>query len=86
MAKSAQIRARTDAATKREAEKVLDELGLTPSAAINMFYRQIVMRRALPFAAELPNETTAAAIEEARASEALIEGEDLLSSHSELFG
>jgi addiction module RelB/DinJ family antitoxin len=52
--KDAQIRARVDAELKEDAEKVLDSLGLTPSAAINMYYRQIVHRRAIPFEVALP--------------------------------
>lgn len=66
MAKDAQIRARADAELKREAEEVLESLGLTPSAAINMFYRQIVHRRAIPFDVALPEEEGK---EEARPSE-----------------
>lgn len=77
MTRSAQIRARADARTKHEAEKILQELGISPSAAINMFYRQIVMRRALPFSIEVPNERTRAAIDEARAGEAVTAAPDL---------
>ncbi|MGD8870516.1 MAG: type II toxin-antitoxin system RelB/DinJ family antitoxin [Gemmatimonadota bacterium] len=54
MTKDAQIRARADAELKEEAEAILESLGLTPSAAINMFYRQIVHRRAIPFDVALP--------------------------------
>lgn len=54
MTKDAQIRARADAQLKEEAEAILESLGLTPSAAINMFYRQIVHRRAIPFDVALP--------------------------------
>lgn len=54
MAKDAQIRARVDADLKEAAEKVLDALGLTATAAINMLYRQIVHRRAIPFEVSLP--------------------------------
>lgn len=56
MAKDAQIRARTDADLKREAEEILEALGLTPTAAINMLYRQIVHRQAIPFDVALPDE------------------------------
>jgi DNA-damage-inducible protein J len=55
MAKDAQIRARVDADLKEEAEGVLDSLGLSPTAAINMFYRQIVHRRGIPFDVALPS-------------------------------
>jgi addiction module RelB/DinJ family antitoxin len=54
MPKDAQIRARIDADLKDQAEEVLESLGLTASAAINMFYRQIVHRRAIPFDVALP--------------------------------
>lgn len=69
MGKTAQIRARADADTKRRAEEILDELGLNPSTAINMFYRQIVLRGGLPFSPELPNAETRAANEQARSGE-----------------
>ena len=77
MAKTVQIRARTDPKTKRRAEEILEELGVSPSTAINMFYRQIVMRGALPFPVEVPNAATKAAIDETRSGEGLLEGEDL---------
>jgi len=61
MAKQAQIRARTDAELKEQAEEILDSLGLTPSAAINMFYKQIVHRRAIPFEIAIPSREDRAA-------------------------
>jgi addiction module RelB/DinJ family antitoxin len=42
-------RSRIDSELKREAESVLDEIGLTPRAALEMFYAQIVKLRGLPF-------------------------------------
>ena len=77
MPKSVQIRARAEADTKREAEEILGELGLTPSAAINLFYRQIIMRRALPFPVEVPNDLTQVAVEQARSGEGVVEAKDL---------
>jgi addiction module RelB/DinJ family antitoxin len=44
-----QLRYRIDSRLKKKAERVLDELGCDPSAAISMFYAQIVRARALPF-------------------------------------
>jgi DNA-damage-inducible protein J len=76
-AKTAQVRARTDPRIKKEAEKILDELGLNPSTAINMFYSQIVLRRGLPFPVEVPNAATREAMEEARSGAKLIRGKDL---------
>lgn len=47
------IRARVEPKLKREAEKVLRELGLGASEAISLYYAQIAHRRALPFAVTL---------------------------------
>ena len=77
MSKTVQIRARTDAETKEGAEKILEELGVSASAAINMFYRQIILRRGLPFPVESPNAETRAAIEQARSGEGVIAASDL---------
>jgi DNA-damage-inducible protein J len=56
--KTAMIRARTTSKVKKEAEKVFTQLGLTPTDAINIFYRQVSLRHGLPFAVEIPNELT----------------------------
>jgi addiction module RelB/DinJ family antitoxin len=45
-----QINVRIDAATKAQAEAVLSKIGLAPSDAIRMLYRQVIMRQGLPFA------------------------------------
>ena len=46
---TAQLTARIERRLKAEAETVLSELGLTPAAAVSMFYAQIVKLRGLPF-------------------------------------
>ena len=61
MAKTAMIRARTEPEVKKKAERVLKAMGLTPTAAITMFYHQIIREGGLPFQ---PNATTVAAIRE----------------------
>ena len=71
MAKTDTIRARVEPELKREAESVLKALGLNASEAITLFYRQVALRRGLPFAIRLPNATTRAAMR------AALEGEDL---------
>ena len=40
---------RIDENIKREAENVFDKIGLTMSAAINVFFRQAVRAQAIPF-------------------------------------
>ena len=49
MAKSEMIRARVEPALKHEAEAVLDKLGMTPTEAITLFYKQVTLYRGLPF-------------------------------------
>ena len=38
-----------DPELKRQAEAVLEEIGMKPRAALELFYKQIVKRRAIPF-------------------------------------
>jgi DNA-damage-inducible protein J len=71
MAKTALITARIDPELKRETEEVLDEIGLTTSQAITLFFRQISLRKGLPFAVAMPNSETARAIENALAGREL---------------
>lgn len=46
---SAIAKSRIDPELKRQAEAVLKEIGLKPRAALELFYQQIVKRRAIPF-------------------------------------
>ncbi len=77
MAKTETIRARVEPELKQEAEAVLKALGLNASEAITMFYRQVALRRALPFEVKLPNQTTRAAIHDALEGKNLTEWVDL---------
>ena len=58
MARSAMIRARTEPALKIEAEGIFHKLGLTASEAINILFRQVTLRKGMPFDVALPNKTT----------------------------
>ena len=64
MAKSEMIRARVEPALKHNAEAVLDKLGMTPTEAITLFYRQVTLYRGLPFPVRIPNAATRKAIRE----------------------
>lgn len=77
MAKTETIRARVEPELKREAEAVLKALGLNASEAITLFYRQVALRRGLPFEIKLPNKTTRAAIRDALEGRDLTEWSDL---------
>ena len=46
---SAVAKSRIDPELKRQAEAVLEEIGLKPRAALELFYKQIIKRRAIPF-------------------------------------
>lgn len=54
MAATSTVSVRMDAALKENAEQILNELGISASGAVQMFYRQIVLRRGMPFELTLP--------------------------------
>ena len=58
MAKTEMIRARMEPELKRGAEAIFDVLGLSPTEAITLFYKQVTLRRGLPFSVEIPNAET----------------------------
>jgi len=58
MNKTAMIRARTEPNLKQEVERIFKELGLTVTEAINLFFRQIRLRKGLPFEVSIPNKKT----------------------------
>jgi DNA-damage-inducible protein J len=65
MAKTAMIRARTEPSLKNEVDGILEKLGMTSSEAINMFYRQVKLRKGLPFDVRIPNKETLRAMKDA---------------------
>lgn len=54
--KTANLYTRIEPDLKSQAEAILAGLGVSVSNAINMFYRQIVMHRGLPFAVQYPTQ------------------------------
>ncbi len=52
---SAILKSRIDPELKRQAEAVLAEIGLKPRAALELFYKQIIKRRAIPFPVQADN-------------------------------
>jgi DNA-damage-inducible protein J len=66
MKKSAVVHARIEPHTKTKAEGVLRRLGLSPTEAIRLFYRQICLRQGLPFRVLIPNEETQRTLEKSR--------------------
>lgn len=52
--KTANLYARIEPDIKEQAECILSSLGIPVSNAINMFYKQIILQRGLPFEVKLP--------------------------------
>lgn len=55
MANTSALYARIDTDLKNAAEGILAQLGITPNAAIQMLYSQIVLMRGMPFESRLPD-------------------------------
>jgi DNA-damage-inducible protein J len=71
MSKSEMIRARVEPALKAKAEGVLEHLGLTPTEAITLFYKQVTLHRGLPFPVRIPNAATRKAMRAARSGKGI---------------
>ncbi len=70
------VNIRMDEATKIAFDKFCDEIGLSVSAAFNIFAKTVVREQRIPFElkTEVPNEATRRAIENARNGAGLSEG------------
>lgn len=69
MATTVNFTARIDADVKKQADELFSSLGMTLSTAFNIFVRQALREKGLPFrpSLEKPNQETMEAISEARA-------------------
>jgi len=56
MAKTSNIYVRLEPGLKEQAELVLEQLGIPVSSAVNIFLKQVVMQRGLPFEVKLTAE------------------------------
>ena len=52
--KSANLYARIEPDVKEKSESILAALGIPASNAINIFYKQIILQRGLPFEVKMP--------------------------------
>ncbi len=75
--KTAAVHSRINPDIKERAEAILDQLGLSPTEAIRMFYTQIALRKGLPFEVQIPNSTTRSAMEDSRRGNKLRKHESL---------
>jgi DNA-damage-inducible protein J len=58
MAKNTSVNVRTTEEIKKGAEVILNGLGLNISSAVNLFLKQVINYRGIPFDLRLPNEKT----------------------------
>ena len=70
--KSANLYARIEPEVKEQAESILSTLSIPASNAINMFYKQIILNRGLPFEVKIP---TAKPVNAAELTEAELNAE-----------
>jgi DNA-damage-inducible protein J len=73
MARTAMINERTEVELKTEVEGILKTLGMSTTEAINIFFKQVKMRRGLPFPVEIPNEDTLKTFRDSEAGKGLVE-------------
>ena len=64
--KTRTARALIDPEIKKQAEAILKRLGLSASNSFELFYRQVIAHRGLPFDLNIPNEKTMKAIQDSR--------------------
>ena len=58
------IQARIDEPLKEEGERILKELGISTTELMRMTFRQLVMRKGIPFDVHIPNAETINSFEE----------------------
>ena len=76
MPKTSTVHARIEPDLKNEAEELFHKLGLSVTQAITLFYKQVQMRKGLPFEVIIPNEATRRTFEDTDADRNLIVCED----------
>jgi DNA-damage-inducible protein J len=72
MIKTATVRARMQPKLKDQAENIFHRLGLNPTQAITIFYRQVELRDGLPFDLAIPTSTTSQTFDATNAGRDLI--------------
>ena len=71
------VKARVNSVLKHQAEKVLQELGISMSETINALLSQIKLTKSVPFQLKIPNEETMRAIEETEKGVGIVKCKDI---------
>jgi len=69
--KTTTVRARLDPKLKEETEQIFDQIGISTTDAIRIFFTQVKLNKGLPFEVKIPNKTTQKAIKDAQKGENL---------------
>jgi DNA-damage-inducible protein J len=64
MSKTTMIHARVEPELKQKVENIFSELGLSMTSAVNLFLKQVLLNKGLPFSVNLPNDETVSALKE----------------------
>ncbi len=75
-AKTATVRARINPSLKKDVESLFGKLGLSTTEAINLFYKQVKLRKGLPFDVVVPNKVTGKVLKDTDAGKNLVRCED----------
>lgn len=62
MNQTATVHARLDSKTKKRSEAILRKIGMTPTEAVRLLYRQIALRGEFPVELRVPNAQTASVL------------------------
>lgn len=62
--KVSSVNVRIEPELKHDAEEILQQIGLSSADAVRILYRQICLRKGLPFEVKLPNKLSQQAIDE----------------------
>lgn len=84
MANGAAIHTRIDPQTKSQAQDILNRLGITLTEAIELYLRQIVFVKGIPFEVKIPNELTIETLEKSERGEELHEATSVEEMFKEL--
>lgn len=74
MSKTVTVHARIEPEIKQSAEAVFAQVGLSPSEAIALFYRNVSLHQGIPFELKIPNKLTRQTMRDAEQGKNLIYG------------
>lgn len=77
MNKTAIVTAKIDYQLKDNVEAIFQELGLTTTEAISLFYKQVQLEKGLPFEIKIPKDITKTTFEKTDHQEELINCDDV---------